>query len=118
MNGVQVADDEELLAVLDELCDIFAEEGERRIGNDDIRLLQEFYALGGTEVSVAFKACKNVLVVLDEPFHVSEVDASVSVHVPYLVDDDLVGNPFVLHPRTNRVPVAAPPWAIRRSRWR
>ena len=102
MNGVQVADDEELLAVLDELCDIFAEEGERRIGDDDVGLLEEFDAFGGAEVAVAFKAREHVLVVFDEPFHVGEVDAPVAVRVRHLVDDDLVGNTrFIFLDRIN-----------------
>lgn len=46
---VDVPDDEELLAVLDELGDIFAEERERRVRDDDIGLLQERDALSAAD---------------------------------------------------------------------
>ena len=106
-NCVYIADDEELLAVLDELGDVFAEEGERRVGDDDVGLLEEFDAFGGAEVAVAFKAREHVLVVLDEPFHVGEVDAPVAVRVRHLVDDDLVGNTrFIFLDRINPILVS------------
>lgn len=40
---------------MDELGDIFAEEGERRVGDDNVRLLQKFEALGGTEIAIPFE---------------------------------------------------------------
>ena len=90
-DGVHVADDEELLVVLHEEGHVFAEERERRIGDDDIRLVEKRDALGRAEVAVALQLRQYVLLVLDEPFDVGEVDAPVAVHVRHLVDDNLVG---------------------------
>ena len=98
VHGVQIAYDKELLAVLYELGDIFTKKGERRIGDHDICFLQQRDTLGGAEVAVAFQFRQHVLVVLDEPFHVRKVDASVAVFVFHLGDDDLVRRlpaPFV-----------------------
>src|SRR5574344_230509 len=52
---VHAPDNEKLLAVFHELRYILAEQAERRIRDDHIRLFEERYALFGAEVSVAFK---------------------------------------------------------------
>ena len=49
-------DNNELLLVFDELGDIFAEEAEGGIGDDNIRLLQQLDALGATEISVTVQS--------------------------------------------------------------
>lgn len=49
---VLVAEDEELLAMLDELGSVFTEERERRVGDYDVGLLQQGDAFGGAEVAV------------------------------------------------------------------
>src|SRR6266576_457541 len=43
MKSVHIPDDEELLVVGDELRHKFAEQGERRISSNDVRLLQKFH---------------------------------------------------------------------------
>ena len=91
-DGVHVADDEELLFVFHHQRHVFAEEGERRVRDDDVRLVEERDAFRRAEVAVAFQHRQHVLAVLDEPFHVGEIDAPVAVDVGHLVDDDLVGD--------------------------
>ena len=71
---------------------VFAEEGERRIRDDDVGVLEERDAFGGAEVAVALKPSEDVLLVANEPFDVRKVDAPVAVLVRHLGDDDLVGN--------------------------
>ena len=95
MGLVHIADNEKLLVVLDELRDVFAEEGERRIGDDDIGFLEEFDAFGRAEVAVALEACEDVLAVLDEVFDVGDVNRAVAVLVTNFGDNDLVGASFV-----------------------
>ena len=51
--GIDIANDEELLLVSHQLRKIFPEEGKRRIGDDDVGLPEEFDAFGRAEVSVA-----------------------------------------------------------------
>ena len=79
-----------MLVILDQLGYIFPEERERRIGDDDVRLLQKLDAFCRTEIAVALQFRQDVLTVLDEPFHVCKVCASVAVHVRHLVDHDLM----------------------------
>ena len=38
--------------MLDELADVLAEKGERRVGDHDVRLFEQRDALGGAEVAV------------------------------------------------------------------
>ena len=90
-----VPNDEELFLVLYELRDVFTEEGERRIGDDDIGFLEEFDALGRAEVAVALEAREDVLAVLDEVFDVGDVNRAIAVLVADFGDDDLVGASFV-----------------------
>ena len=52
-NSVLVADDKELLLVLDQLLNVFAEERKWRIGDDDIRLLEQSDAFITAKIAVA-----------------------------------------------------------------
>lgn len=54
-DGVLIPDDEELLAVLNQLGDVFAEQRERRVGHHNIRLCQQLDALRAAKIAVAFE---------------------------------------------------------------
>ena len=71
-DGVLVAEDEELLAVLDELADVLAEERERRVGDDDVGLVQQRDAFGGAEVAVTGQEGEDVAFVLFNRYSTSD----------------------------------------------
>ena len=89
-DGVHVADDQELLVVFHQERHVLAEERERRIGDNDIRLVEQRDALRRAEVAVALQLRQHVLLVLDKPFDVGKVNASVAVLVLHLGYDNLV----------------------------
>ena len=53
LQRIHIPDDQKLLLVLHELRDILAEQRERRIGDDDVGLLQKLDALAAPEVAIA-----------------------------------------------------------------
>ena len=55
MDRIFISNDDELLPVLNQLRHIFAEKREGRVCDDDVGLLEEFYALRRAEVTVALK---------------------------------------------------------------
>ena len=65
-DGILVSDDQKLLLVLHELRDILAEQRERRIGDDDVGLLQELNAFGAAEIAVPLELPDRHLVVVDD----------------------------------------------------
>ena len=88
-----VPDDQELLPVLHELRDVLAEEGEGRVGDDDVGLFQERDALGAAEVAagvfvVAFQGGAGGFVALEEKLDVGHVRRAVAVLVLHMVEDD------------------------------
>jgi hypothetical protein len=92
-DGVFVADDEELFAVFDELGDILAEERERRVGDDDVRLFQELDALWAAEVAagvlvVALERDTRGVVAPQEDLHIGDAYGAVAVLILHAVDDD------------------------------
>ena len=54
-NGVSLPDNQELLAVSDQLRDVLAEQAEGRIRHHDVRLLQKFDAFFTSEISISIK---------------------------------------------------------------
>lgn len=54
-HGIHVADNQEPFVVLNELRDVFPKQGERRISDNYVRLLQDVDALLTPKVSVAFQ---------------------------------------------------------------
>lgn len=90
---IGVPDDQELLAVLHELGDVLAEEGEGRVGDDDVRLFQVRDALGAAEVAagvlfVAMQRDPGGLVALEEKLDVGHVRRAVAVLVFHMIEDD------------------------------
>ncbi len=90
---VLVCDDQEFLAMLHELGDVLAKEGEGRVGDDDVRLLQVRDALGAAEVApgvlfVAVQRDPGGLVALEEKLDVGHGRRAVAVLVLHLIEDD------------------------------
>jgi hypothetical protein len=92
-DGVLVTEDEELLAALSELGDVLAKQGERRIGHDHVRLVEQRDALGGAEVAALFEERQGVPVVPEQVLDVGEVDRAIAVRVRDLADHELVRCP-------------------------
>jgi hypothetical protein len=74
--------------VLHELCDVFAEEGEGRVGDYNVRLLEQLDALGAAEVAASRKACAGVGVLLEEKLYVFDACRAVSVDILHFLDCD------------------------------
>lgn len=79
-----------------ELRDILAEQGERRVGDDDVRLFQERDALGATEVAtwvgvVRFQGFSGGLVALQEELNIINIGRTIAILVFHLVEDDCNG---------------------------
>ena len=103
---VDVSDDEELLAVPDELGDVFAEERERRVRDDDIGLLQERDALRAAEVAVTPKCVDaDLLRVGDAVFARLAADSPL---VPVMVAFRAAKQPRQTKRRTSRVSLLRP----------
>lgn len=83
---------QELLPVLHQLPDIFPEERERRVGNDDVRFLEQFDAFCATEVAMLFEQGDGILVVPQQVLHISQINGSISVQIFDFGYLDLVGN--------------------------
>ena len=76
-----------------ELGDVLAEEGEGRVGDDDVRLFQECDALGAAKIppgvlAVSFQGCPCGLVAFEEELHVVYVRSAVAVLVFHMVEAD------------------------------
>ena len=54
-DGVHVPDDQELLLVLHQLLNVLPKQRKRRIGDDDIRLLEQLDAFLAAKIAVAFQ---------------------------------------------------------------
>ncbi|MDE0066482.1 MAG: hypothetical protein OXN44_06380 [Acidimicrobiaceae bacterium] len=78
---VLLAEDQELLAVLDKLGDVLAEQAERRVGHHDVGLFQQRRALRATEIAVTFKADHGVSHVSEHPVNVVEINPAVAGEV-------------------------------------
>lgn len=94
-DGVLIADDDESLVMLHERRHILAEQRERRIGHDDVRLIEQFEALAATEVAravdaVAVQLGQFVLAGVEQVFDVVHIQPSVAGGVAEDVDDGLV----------------------------
>ena len=79
--------------MLHELSDVLLEEGEWRVGDDDVRLFQECDALGAAEIAsgvlvVCFQGLPGGLVPLEEELNVGNVRSSVSVLVFHTIEGD------------------------------
>ena len=79
--------------MLHELGDVLTEEGEGRVGDDDIRLFQQRDALGAAEVAagilvVAFQRSPGGLVALEKKRNVGHVRRAVAVLVLHTVEGD------------------------------
>jgi hypothetical protein len=85
--------DEEPLAALHELRDVLAEQRERRVGHDNIRLAEQGDAFGRTEVAALLKQRQDVRVVPQQVLDVSKVDRAVAIRIRDGADDQLVGGP-------------------------
>ena len=84
--SILVSDDEKLLSEFHQLCHIFSEERKRRVGDDDVRLSQQVYTLGGAEVPVAVKQCERVCPVAQKIFDIRNVSRSVRIEVVHFGD--------------------------------
>ena len=76
-----------------ELSDVFSEEGKGRVGNHDVRLLEQLDALGTAEVAagvlvVSFQGFPGGLVALEEKLNVVYVRCAVAVLVFHIVEGD------------------------------
>ena len=54
-DGILIPDNQELLVILNQLRNILPEQRKRRIGDDDVRLFQEFNTFSASKVSIAFQ---------------------------------------------------------------
>ena len=93
MSRLHVADDQELLPVFHKLGDVLAEEGEGRVGDNDVRLFQKRDALGAAEIAtgvlvICFQGYPGGLVSLEEKFDVGHVRSAVAVLVFHMVEGD------------------------------
>src|SRR6185437_3886866 len=52
LHAVLVAEDQELLAVVDEQVDVFTKKTERRVGHHDVGLVKERHALRASEIAI------------------------------------------------------------------
>jgi hypothetical protein len=78
MKRAFIPDNQKPLFIMDKLRHILTEQGERRIGNDNIRLLQQIYALAAAKVAavidaIAIKRPGRVGVALEQILHIGEV---------------------------------------------
>ncbi len=85
---VLVPDDQELLPVLHELGNILLEEGEGRVGDHDVRLLEQLDALGAAEVAAFREGCAGVGVLLEEELDVFDAGRTVSGDILHFLDLD------------------------------
>ena len=85
---ILVPDDQEPLFVVHELRDVFAEEGEGRVGDHNVRLLQQPHALGAAEVTAPGEACARVGVLLQEQLDVFDAGSAISVDILHFLDLD------------------------------
>ena len=83
---VHVSDNRELFATVDDPFEKLAEEGERRVGDDEVGLVTQLCNLMRTEVTVAVKVL---------PAEVVDVDAIVAVGVSVENEDAPVGLPLI-----------------------
>ncbi len=90
--SILVPDDEELLFVLHQRGHVFPEQGERRVRDHYVGLLERLDALVGSEIPMAFQDGRGVGVVLEEIFDVGQVNGPVAVVVLHLGYLDLVGD--------------------------
>ena len=68
----------------DELGDVLAEQAERRVGDDDVGLLEKRYAFVVSEVAIArLVAFGGVRVVAQQRLDVAQTDGAVSIEVGY-----------------------------------
>src|SRR5437879_2381307 len=65
-NRVLVPKDQKLLPVFEELRDVFAKEGKRRVGHYDVSLLEQLDTLGAAEVAALRERSAGVRVLLKE----------------------------------------------------
>ena len=74
--------------MIHELSDLLAEEGERRVGDHDVRLLEQFDAIGAAEVAASREGCAGVWVPLQKELDVFDADRAVSVEIRHFFDLD------------------------------
>jgi len=74
--------------MLDELRDVFAEEGEGRVGDDDVCLLQKVDALETAEVAASCEGSAGMGVVLQEELNVFDTGRAISVDILHFLDLD------------------------------
>src|SRR5262249_21264881 len=72
----------------DELGNVFAEEGEGRVGDHDVRLLEQLDALSAAEVAASREGCASVGVLSQEEFDVFDAGRAVSVDILHFLDLD------------------------------
>ena len=81
------------LPLFGELGDVLAKQGERRVGHDHVRLVEQRDALGGAEVAALLEERQDVRVVPEQVLDVGEVDRAIAVRVRDLADHELVRRP-------------------------
>ncbi len=91
--------------MLHELGDVLAEQGERRVGDDDVGRLENLHALGAAEIAPLLQGAAHILIVPEQVLDVLQVDRAVLVEVGDLVDLDQV-SPV---PTTRLAPHPLPP---------
>lgn len=85
---IGVADDEELFPVFYKLSEVLLEEGEGRVGDHDVRLLEQLDALSAAKVAASREACAGVGVPLQKEHDVIDAGRAVSVDIPHFLDLD------------------------------
>ena len=73
---------------------------ERRVGHDDVGLVEQRDALGAAEVAVPSRSVKTFASLRQQVLDVGEVDRAVLVQVRHFADHDLVGSRGGGCPRT------------------
>ena len=86
---------QEFFIVFYQLGNIFSEKRKWRIGDHDIGLFQQFDTFRAAEIA-SLEDGKHVFVVFQQVLNVTQVNSSISVHVAYLSDLNLIGNLFGL----------------------
>ena len=83
--------------ILHQLSKIFSEQRERRIGDNDVGLLQQGYTFGVSEVA-GTQDGEDVFIVLQQIAHVGEVNSPVAVHVADFRNLHFIGYLFRVTP--------------------
>jgi hypothetical protein len=88
---VDVSENEERLAAVQQRDQVLNHEAERRVRHDDIRFIEQRQTLIRAEVTIALKRRQDVVVVPQQVLDVSKPDRPIAVSVGDFGDLDLVG---------------------------